>query len=62
MIITDYFMGASKLLDLTLFCFVKQDINMHLSTDSKFRALTSLEQMEYYKLYGSLAAFFKTHR
>jgi hypothetical protein len=38
---------------LTFICFaaVKQDINSHRPTDSKFRALTTLEQIEYDKLY-----------
>lgn len=38
---------------MTFVCFaaVKQDINNHRSTDSKFRALTTLEQIEYDKLY-----------
>ena len=38
---------------MTLVCFavVKQDINKHRSTDRKFRALTSLEQIEYESLY-----------
>ena len=39
---------------MTLVCFaaVKQDINNHRSTDRKFRALTSLQQIEYDILYN----------
>ena len=38
---------------MTFVCFaaVKQDINKHRQTERKFMALTTLEQIEYDKLY-----------